>query len=116
MHRGGCAPTPVTRSSNAPWQTLLTGASAHMRPKHGCARWKPACSSSPSGRRSADGRQAPADLFALVEGHLASPFVVAGMNDTRFSRLRAVMRIALAVFFIGGLFLHLNSTDALVRI
>jgi uncharacterized membrane protein len=38
------------------------------------------------------------------------------MNDTRFSRLRAVMRIALAIFFIGGLFLHLNSTDALVRI
>ena len=38
------------------------------------------------------------------------------MTDTNLARLRSAMRLVIAAFFIGGLFLHLRSTDALVRI
>jgi len=38
------------------------------------------------------------------------------MTDTNFARLRSAMRLVIAAFFIGGLLLHLRSTDALVRI
>lgn len=38
------------------------------------------------------------------------------MSRQNLIRLRAIMRVTLAAFFTGGLFLHLRSTDALVRI
>jgi uncharacterized membrane protein len=38
------------------------------------------------------------------------------MTDARLARLRAVLRLVMAVFFAGGFVLHMTAADKLVRI